>query len=464
MLDLNDRALPGFTFLVTGYLLLFVFGQFGITPRGSESIFLITILYLITKPKIILHPANVVFANYLIYLLLPSTLYLIYKAFEIEYVLPWGLINDWSELSQKSFKHYEYLFVIFYLTLIGTINNSRVKKIALSINNLKKEVTFNNGRLLQLSIVVFLLLILFIKETGGINAWYENYSDTYTFNKVGIGPLNVFLIWAAHFLAFILGYLKFILRQKISAYLLFFIIIILLGCIALQGFKSRIPLIIFFYLSPVLINYKFKISHGLFIFVFMILLFLFGMYFRSHGFYSTPRLGLEYLQSYFNTIFLHDKVLIDYSEGSMGSILIGFNKFAEIFNQKLPRENYDLAVLLTQKYYPVDWLEGGSTQQWPLETDLYLSFPNEIFWIIPVVFYCLILHLIAKKISYHPGFFLFVYSAEAVRIMSIYRSSFLVWDVWVTVFLYIIFGMLWRYIFSTKSIKLRKVCKSPAPV
>jgi len=187
------------------------------------------------------------------------------------------------------------------------------------------------------------------------------------------------------------------------------------------------------------------------IFVLLIVMFSVGMYFRSQGFYDTPRMALEYFQSYFNTIFLHDIVLSNLPHGSMSSMLMGFWKYTEIFSGTIPRESYDLSVALTQIYFPRDWYAYGATQQWPIETDFYLTFVSPIFWFIPVFIYSTLWMILEKRASTGVPFFVFVFGAELVRIMSIFRSGLLTWNIWVLITFYLLIYIVCVKIFRRKA-------------
>jgi hypothetical protein len=411
-------------------------------------------VYIVTRPKIYYHPANVIFANYLIYFILPYTLWLVYNILEIEYILPWGMINDWSILSDRSIGHFLWMFLIMYLGAIFLFDENKLIS-AFSKLEARKDSIYSLN-LMPWNIFFFfniVAVIVFIELSGGVASWLNNYSETYLLNRQGLGVLNLYILWTANFSAFALGFVRFVLRIKLPNSTIWLALVAILISIFAQGIKSRVPMLLFFYFATYLAVKNLKLSAGIFLFLALILMFMFGMYFRSDGFYSTPQLLLEYLQSYFNTIFLHDAALKDFNSGELGSILIGFNKYLEIYFGSMPRESYDLAVLLTQKYFPDQWYIGGGTQQWPIETDLYLSFPHEIFWIIPVVIYLFVFRAIFRLTHKYAGYIIFVYCAELIRMMSIFRSGFLTWDLGLTLFSYCFLFLLWIMLFHVSQVR-----------
>lgn len=454
----SDLSWLSFSATLLVYTSFLIFAEFDLTDRAAASFVLILGIYLSFKPKVFLHPGNLVFANYLLYLLLPYSLFSIYRVFNIEYLLPWGLINDWSRLSNEALYHFELTFTLFFLST--TFLYSKIVK---EQPFLDKPGNINTYEVSKLGVVllfgfIFVGCVLFLSLTGGASAWMTNYTETYTKGKAGVGLLNFALIVFAHFLAFVAGWMKWRDRQSFPAWMWAGVIITLFACMFLQGIKSRIPLLLFFFLAPQLISAKLHLSKAIAYFFLLMLLFSVGMYFRSGGFYNTPQLALEYLQSYFNTIFLHDLLMNNPPPAeSTGSMLRGLNKLQELFGDKLPREKYDLSVSLTQIYYPNDWYNDNATQQWPIESDFYTTFSQPIFWIIPILIYAVIIVTIGRRAVGGAPFFLFLYGAELVRIMTIFRSGFITYDIFLLIPFYFTIFAVCKLLFFRR-VSYRSLC------
>lgn len=434
------------------YALCLISANIYATDRATASLVLILGLFLTFRPSAFLHPANFIFANYLLYLIMPYSLFLVYREFKIEYLLPWGMINDWSKVSSNALYHFELTYLLFLLSAIFFYNKlmeSRLRKT-------KPLVVYSHGAsklgVLVFTGIIFAGCLVFLSVTGGVANWLSNYSETYITGKAGVGLLNFSLIISAHCLAFIAGWMKWRDGKKFSTFIWVCISVTLLACIFLQGIKSRIPLILFFFLIPRLISAKLTLKRAVIYFLLLICLFSIGMYFRSEGFYGTPRLAVEYLQSYFNTIFLHDMVLTgSLNEDLLGSMFRGFNKFRELLGEQVPRETYDLSVALTQIYFSDTWYGGGATQQWPIETDFYLSIPQPVLWSIPIFIYTFIISMIGKEAVVGMPFFLFLYGSELVRMMSIFRSGLFNWNLFVLIAYYFIIYIIFKaFIFRQK--------------
>ena len=88
----------------------------------------------------------------------------------------------------------------------------------------------------------------------------------------------------------------------------------------------------------------------------------------------------------------------DLPSGSFFALGMGVFKYLELLGQNVPRTDYDLSVKLTAIYFPSHWFNDSATVQWPLSTELYLSFPLKIFWVIAISVHCFWFRLI---IIYH---------------------------------------------------------------
>ena len=296
--------------------------------------------------------------------------------------------------------------------------------------------------------------LYFFQVTGGVEAWFGNYSDTYLENKKGYGLLNFLLIMSSNFLAFVLGFYWKTQRNK-SLLLVLFVLVALVFCAYIQGVKSRIFYFTIFFSIPWLTVARLTLLKGAVIFTFFMLAFSFAMYFRSNGFYSTPEMLLEYFLSYFNTIFLHDMILRDMQPDFLLTVGYPMNKWLTFVG--IPSEDYmhDISRWLTSIYFPKQWFEGSATQQWPIETELYLNYGNYIFWAVPIFVYSLyICGLYSLRYRLGPVF-LFVFTCELLFFLSVFRGSMLQWIALFNIMFYL---MLWggsRLLFVKENVDAR---------
>lgn len=393
------------------------------------------LVFLFLKGDRYLLPSNIVFANYFLYFIMPSVIYFFYDIFDVIYILPWGKINDWSTLSSESQFHFLYCFILVFL--IFRFFELKFRTI------LPQKFCVITKFYYVFLCFGYVLTLYFTIKSGGL-LWLTNYENTYLSGKKGLGFYNIFLIWYAHFLAFFLGICKYHFKLKMNILLYVFSIIIIIWLIYIQGVKSRIPLLLLFYFSPVLLNKKLKLFTGFIIALLMIILFSVGMYFRSEGFYSTPRLALEYLLSYFNTVFLHEIIINDYKSLPFYSLFNPLNKYLSLFGETDIRSNYDLSVMLTQIYYPEHWKQNA-TQQWPLETSLLLGLPYLIFWMIPITLWSFTIFLWLFLLRYNT-YFLFPFVFEMTRIFSVFRGGILSWEIFINYIFIFLFFLFYHFI------------------
>ncbi|WP_454833095.1 hypothetical protein [Pseudomonas veronii] len=280
--------------------------------------------------------------------------------------------------------------------------------------------------LFVMSAFILLGAVCFFQVTGGVEAWFGNYSDTYLENKKGYGLLNFLLIMSSNFLAYALGY-YWRTQRRVSLMLVIFVLLVLTLCAYIQGVKSRIFYFAIFFSIPWLSVMRLTLVKGAVIFLGFTLAFSFAMYFRSNGFYSTPEMLLEYFLSYFNTIFLHDMILRDMPPDLFLTMSYPIKKWLTFVG--VPSEEYlhDISRWLTSIYYPKQWFEGSATQQWPIETELYLNYGYYVFWVVPIFVHSLfICGLYALRYRFGPVF-LFIFVCELLFFLSMFRGSMLQW-------------------------------------
>lgn len=402
--------------------------------------------YLAGKPKHLYNPANFVFIFFALYLLLPVLIFWIFEFFQIKYILPWGKLNDWTKLNFQSVIDFVSVFFIYFLLFKLVIPD----KVMGSMTSIKFEkIRFSKLKILVSVTLTFGLAFYYFQATGGASAWLTSYSKTYLENRAGLGFYNLVLLWCSNFFAFTVGIILFKIESKNFKIIIAILISLICFTAFLQGIKSRIPYYLFFALSPVLMFSQLSLLKSIAIFSGFLGLFSFGMYFRSDGFYNTFHAAIEYYMSYFNLVFLHDKIVQDLPSMSFFAVGMGAFKYLELLGQYVPRTSYDLSVKLTSIYFPSDWFNESATVQWPLSTELYLSFPSKIFWVISISIHCFWFRLLILWTKKDP-FFLYVFLAELIRIMSTMRSSLLPWDLPLTLVSYVWAFLIWRFIRSDR--------------
>ncbi len=384
-------------------------------------VFMLTV-FLMFRNKEVLCPSNIVFGSYFLYFVFPSILFYLLEWVGWVYVLPWGKTNDWSKLSDEAVLSFAYVFTLFFFFT----RFFEVLMTQISAQNLFRRYRVSPFMLFVMSAFILLGAVCFFQVTGGVEAWFGNYSDTYLGNKKGYGLLNFLLIMSSNFLAYALGY-YWRTQRRVSWMLVIFVLLVLTLCAYIQGVKSRIFYFAIFFSIPWLSVMRLTLVKGAVIFLGFTLAFSFAMYFRSNGFYSTPEMLLEYFLSYFNTIFLHDMILRDMPPDLFLTMSYPIKKWLTFVG--VPSEEYlhDISRWLTSIYYPKQWFEGSATQQWPIETELYLNYGYYVFWVVPIFVHSLfICGLYALRYRFGPVF-LFIFVCELLFFLSMFRGSMLQW-------------------------------------
>lgn len=415
---------------------------------------LLIIFFAITRPKALYHPANFVFVFYALYFILPFSIFLFYDAFEVNYILPWGMVNDWRKLSLLSVTTFLWLFLIFYTVFVLALRDSSISRLYDAANLVIERLRPN--RMYLFSVILLVIMLWYVEQSGGIYSWVTNYSETYLTGRKGLGWINLFLLHSSNLIAFIFGLILWKLDEpRLKKKLLAVLLMILLCAAFLQGVKSRIPYFLFLICAPVLFDKKVSVRAGVVMFCGMLVLFSIGMYFRSGGFYSGFQMNVEYLMSYFNAIFLHELALGDAAEGSKFVLFMGAIKYLEIFGFDVSREHYDFSVWLTSIYYPEHWFGRMATVQWPVATQLYFSFPSVIFWVLPVAAYVVWFWLLLK-LSRSSAYFSFLFLSETIRLLSVLRGSFFPWELPVIFLFYIINYFVFYSLFGRRNHLMRR--------
>lgn len=386
------------------------------------AILFILFSFVLFRNKRVICPSNVVFGNYFLYLVFPATLFYVLEWLSWDYVLPWGKMNDWSKVSQEAILSYLYVFTLFFYF---------VRLLEVLLDSVEKVDVVYSYRARPYAIFVCALALLlgcfyFLQVTGGVEAWVGDYSETYLSKKKGYGVVNYLLIMWSNFLAFWLGFYCRTTGRR-SVVLFVFVVMVLAFCAYLQGVKSRIFLFGIFFSLPWLAVARLNLRQGAFLFFGFVLLFSGAMYVRSNGFYSTPEMLLEYFLTYFNTIFLHDTILRDMSPEYFMTMGYPVNKWLTFVGVPSPDHLHDISRWLTSIYFPSQWFDESATQQWPIETELYLNYGAYIFWFIPIFVYSVfICTLYALRFKGGPVF-LFIFMSEVFLFLSMFRGSMLQW-------------------------------------
>jgi len=143
---------------------------------------------------------------------------------------------------------------------------------------------------------------------------------------------------------------------------------------------------------------------------------------------------LSYSLNYFDTFENFGKLLQDYSSGLFVTFFMPFLwPFIKLGLSN--QEFYDINVWLTAQYTPDTWYAGQGTNQWNIETDMYLNYH---FWggIPLVILYFAIIAFLYNKAKSVGGVWKFIYIYEATLILSHLRGGLFIFWYWYLIPLY----------------------------
>lgn len=410
-----------------------------VAPWGSAWLSLIIVwTYLMYRPRNVLHPNNMVFAFYGLYIILSSTLNLVLYLIDWDYVLPWGQQVFWETMSLTLLFQAEFTFLVLFFGLHCFCKSTHQLQ-ALTIESIHIRPAWRNG----LAVLSVGLVFLFMQSTAGLSAWITDYSFTYLTKREGHGLLNVIIIALGNVAVFLLGLETFRTRRNWPFVLVALFVMMVLSYIG--GVKSRFIFLLIIFLSPWFMTMKFRLRTVLGLGVsFFVLLYL-GTLIRTEGFYASTPFFIEMLVGYFNAFQLHDWIVTSRDPGFLQTVWQVFVKPLQILGVMSSDTSFDISVMLTKEFFPEQWENEHATQQWPLDTELYLNYYGVWLSWLPLTMYAalqgwLYRHAVLRGNLY----FMPIFVMEFQRIFSTLRGTLIPWETPIYVAQYLLIYQLCR--------------------
>lgn len=418
-----------------------------IMPWGSAYLSLIILLTYVTfRPQRVLHPNNMIFAFYGLYVILSSTLNLILFLIDWEYVLPWGQHVFWDTFSSYLLFQVEFTFLVLFFSF-NVFGRNLVRQ-GIEAN---QDIAVNSTMLNVLYVFTFLLVLGFIQVTGGLHAWLTEYSFTYLSKREGHGLFNVMTITFGNIIVFLLGLKAFYAKKKYWIFIAALFIMIPLSYI--NGVKSRFIFLLIMVLSPLFMSMVFRLKYvAIFAVSFFLLLYL-GTLVRTEGFYASGPFFVEMLIGYFNTFQLHDYIVTSREPALLQTVFQIFVKPMQIFGLTDASASFDISVMLTKEFFPEQWENEHATQQWPLDTELYLNYYGPWLSWLPLIIYGFLLSKLYRAAVLNRNYALMpIYIVEFQRIFSTMRGTIVPWEVFIYIIQYIVIYFICKKAIQPKSI------------
>ena len=391
-------------------------------PWGSAYLSIIVVItYLTFLPTRIFHPNNMLFAFYGLYVVLSSSLNLALELVDWEYVLPWGQQVYWDSLSRYVLFQSEFTFLVLFFGFHHFSKGPGRQLFTLT-------VTVRRGILYFLYGLTLILVFWFIQGTAGLGAWVTDYSFTYLTKREGHGLLNVVIIAIGNVVVFLLGLDAYYAKKgKLKPIIAAMLIILAMSFVG--GIKSRFIFLLLLFLSPFFMAMRLRLWKLVPLAVSFFLLLYLGSLIRTEGFYASGPYFLEMLVGYFNVYQLHEYVVTSREPGLFQTLHMFFAKPLQILGLMDREADFDISVMLTKEFFPEQWELEHATQQWPLDTELYLNYYGPaLAWLPLIVYAWCVSWLYRVAILRHNLVLVPIFVMEFQRIFSTMRGTLIPWE------------------------------------
>jgi hypothetical protein len=212
------------------------------------------------------------------------------------------------------------------------------------------------------------LIILIVLSSGGFSKWIADPGDAFL-NRGGSGVFVILSQFSSMALAALVGFVSFKTDGKKLLYIFYLWIIV---TSPVHGSKGQMALLVVLSLIPWLRNMSFGNKKSLILYFSFISIFFLGLYFRNFTWIDSKTF-MPYVFNYFTTLENLAVSVRDFDPNFLKTFFLPFVKFLTPFGLERPDMYFDMNHMLTDIYYPTAW-EIRATEQWPVETDLYLNF------------------------------------------------------------------------------------------
>lgn len=394
---------------------------------------LVVLVYLLTLPKRLMNPKNVVFFFYFMWYVLAP---IFGSRYDEERVIPY-----WDKANIAFLMCY-----VVYVTAMVTLDLSlgRIDRSEPLRDNIPKQTSITRCITMLL---LFSGMYFFIQHSGGLSLWLSN-AYAAQFNRRGSG--QYFLVYSMAFvvLAFFAGQDKN--KKKVLRNRIIFVVFIMLN-FELLGSKLTVITLFMLLFADMLIKSDLFSKWTILLGVSGVVVFIAGLIVRLGSF----QFAMSYALNYFDTFENLGTLMKDYSAGFLTTFIMPF-LWPFIKLGLVNQEFYDFSVWLTTQYTPDTWYIGQGSNQWNIESDMYLNY--YFFGGIPlIILYFVIIAFLYKKARTTGGVWKLIYIYEATLIISHLRGGIFIFWYWYLIPLYI--WLIIRYAPDSKiKIKTNRTC------
>lgn len=390
------------------------------------------ILFIISRPKYLLSPENLIFLYYFTWYGMAPLLAERFSGYSF---------GSAAEINAYNMLYAVYAFSLLVLLWVRHYFNFRFRGYCVPRKSGILTVTFFS--------IMALSLYGYILATGGAQAWLADAKMAFI-SREGAGVYYLVYTHALMVFVLLICYRIHLHGGGAIKYMLVILMIILMY--PFIGSKLKVIMIAALALSPFLIRSNlysrtsFLSVSGVFVLV------LLGLYLRNSSWMTLKDIA-PYFFNYFNTLEMFVTLLRDFDPGFFESAFLPINKVLMKFDGFFMVPYHDMSIWLTSIYYP-DADKVGATEQWPIEADFYLSFG---FWggFLFLFFYLLWLSYLHQGARTGNLAFCMIYIMEFFFIISHYRGGLFLWWYYYLVPFYVIIFFLFRkfqFNYSTQKI------------
>jgi|GEM_PF-1624645 len=414
--------------------LLMVFAGWG----GVFLALIIIVTYLAFPPNKVFHPINMLIAYYGLYVVVSCGLNFILAVIGWDYKLPWGQTVFWDTFTRYTLFQIELTFLVLFFALYRFAPATEQALPKHRRGRQQPALAEVNPMVVFLTMAMSVLLVAwFIQATAGLGQWLADYSGTYLSKREGYGLLNVTIAPVGTAAVFLLGVMAYHSKKKVVLWSVFAVLLVILSFPA--GFKSRFIFLVILFFSPYLLRIDFSMKWAARLALIFFVLLYGSTQVRTGGFYSSPAFFMEMLIGYFNTYQLHDWIVASRDPEWFATAHQILVKPMQIIGYAGIDDNFDISVMLTKEYFPEQWDMAHATQQWPLETELYLNYYGILLEWLPLIIYCSVIGWLYRRAVLDMRLPLIpIYILEFQRMFSMLRGTLLPWELPIYIMQYLL--------------------------
>lgn len=439
----------------------------GIRPPSTQRILLLSLLYLVGL-TLVFGNAHEESQNFLAFfclywvsfilapparILSPLTFFYLYYGlwFVVAPMFAGRYQNDVMSASEYGWA-FAFAYAVFGIGLISLLLGEKFAMRWLA-SPARQTARLPMGRLrwgmVFLYVVSTLAVVCIVLASGGFAVWINDPGDAFL-NRGGSGVFVILSHFSSMALALTAGYYGYA-KKKIWPILLFLGWLILTSPV--HGSKFQLALLIILTILPWMRHSKLFAWDSICLGIGLVLVLGLGLYFRNHSWIDAQTF-LPYTLNYFTALENLAVSIRDFAPGGMETFFLPFNKFLMPFGLSDPSFYFDMNHYLTDIYFPHAW-EIRATEQWPVETDLYLNF--YFFAGLPVVaaFLWCIGVLYGMALRWDTVGAWFASTVVTIFMISHLRGSLINHtDFYMYPYIFMMFFLFRRYVFRGKTIGL----------